>query len=207
MISHDYFPNQCKIGLFCFNRLRRFSQLTQPRRTPPGGLHLARVAFPSRAFQQNMRTTPPRRVAQSGRAPRSGRGGRRFKSCHSDQYLADTFGFPAIACATPWWVMSLSSDSVKHIGAAAGAPVIPEHFAAAFELPADAERDSKSGAAALALHLSQGLLGFRGNLLVSRARRPSPLAQGVLPFLVAAVRCRDRAGSRGGVRPRACSLD
>jgi resolvase-like protein len=30
-------------------------------------------------------TTPPRRVAQSGSAPRSGRGGRRFKSCHSDQ--------------------------------------------------------------------------------------------------------------------------
>ena len=29
-----------------------------------------------------------RSVAQPGRAPRSGRGGRRFKSCHSDQYLA-----------------------------------------------------------------------------------------------------------------------
>lgn len=32
-----------------------------------------------------------RSVAQSGSAPRSGRGGRRFKSCHSDQknrYLA-----------------------------------------------------------------------------------------------------------------------
>src|SRR5262249_30458388 len=29
-----------------------------------------------------------RRVAQSGSAPRSGRGGRRFKSCHSDQHLA-----------------------------------------------------------------------------------------------------------------------
>src|SRR5262249_19979019 len=27
-----------------------------------------------------------RSVAQSGSAPRSGRGGRRFKSCHSDQY-------------------------------------------------------------------------------------------------------------------------
>jgi hypothetical protein len=27
-------------------------------------------------------------VAQPGRAPRSGRGGRRFKSCHSDQHLA-----------------------------------------------------------------------------------------------------------------------
>src|SRR6266852_9762299 len=30
-----------------------------------------------------------RSVAQPGRAPRSGRGGRRFKSCHSDQHLAD----------------------------------------------------------------------------------------------------------------------
>ena len=29
-----------------------------------------------------------RSVAQSGSAPRSGRGGRRFKSCHSDHYLA-----------------------------------------------------------------------------------------------------------------------
>src|SRR5207253_2083735 len=29
-----------------------------------------------------------RSVAQPGSAPRSGRGGRRFKSCHSDQYLA-----------------------------------------------------------------------------------------------------------------------
>ena len=28
---------------------------------------------------------PNRSVAQSGSAPRSGRGGRRFKSCHSDQ--------------------------------------------------------------------------------------------------------------------------
>src|SRR5271169_4269519 len=31
-----------------------------------------------------------RSVAQSGSAPRSGRGGRRFKSCHSDQYLAES---------------------------------------------------------------------------------------------------------------------
>jgi hypothetical protein len=30
-----------------------------------------------------------RSVAQSGSAPRSGRGGRRFKSCHSDQHLAE----------------------------------------------------------------------------------------------------------------------
>jgi hypothetical protein len=29
------------------------------------------------------------RTLYSGRAPRSGRGGRRFKSCHSDQHLAD----------------------------------------------------------------------------------------------------------------------
>src|SRR5262245_11263257 len=30
-----------------------------------------------------------RSVAQSGSAPRSGRGGRRFKSCHSDQNLSN----------------------------------------------------------------------------------------------------------------------
>jgi hypothetical protein len=36
-----------------------------------------------------------RSVAQSGSAPRSGRGGRRFKSCHSDQYLAEINSHPA----------------------------------------------------------------------------------------------------------------
>jgi hypothetical protein len=29
-------------------------------------------------------------LARSGSAPRSGRGGRRFKSCHSDQHLAES---------------------------------------------------------------------------------------------------------------------
>src|SRR6516165_10330664 len=39
-----------------------------------------------------------RSVAQPGRAPRSGRGGRRFKSCHSDQYLADPqIPFPTVS--------------------------------------------------------------------------------------------------------------
>jgi hypothetical protein len=38
------------------------------------------VACPTRAC---------RSVAQPGRAPRSGRGGRRFKSCHSDQQISD----------------------------------------------------------------------------------------------------------------------
>src|SRR5215469_521359 len=36
LISRDYFPNWCQIGPFRFNRLRRFSQLTQPPRTPRG---------------------------------------------------------------------------------------------------------------------------------------------------------------------------
>src|SRR6516164_419321 len=62
LISRGYFPNWCQIGPFRFNRLRRFSQLTQP--PCPGGSTL---------------------IA----APRSGRGGRRFKSCHSDQHLAE----------------------------------------------------------------------------------------------------------------------
>ena len=47
--------------------------------------------------------TPRRRsVAQPGRAPRSGRGGRRFKSCHSDQHLAVIHDPCATPCATPW---------------------------------------------------------------------------------------------------------
>jgi len=40
LISRDYFPNWCQIGPFRFNRLRRFSQLTQPPRKPPGGLFI-----------------------------------------------------------------------------------------------------------------------------------------------------------------------
>ncbi len=37
------------------------------------------------------KTAPPARsVAQPGSAPRSGRGGRRFKSCHSDQHFSIT---------------------------------------------------------------------------------------------------------------------
>src|SRR5262249_24402065 len=38
LILRGFFPNWCQIGPFRFNRLRRFSQLTQPPRTPPGGL-------------------------------------------------------------------------------------------------------------------------------------------------------------------------
>jgi hypothetical protein len=42
LISRGYFPNWCQIGPFRFNRLRRFSQLTQP--PCPGGP--ARIAAP-----------------------------------------------------------------------------------------------------------------------------------------------------------------
>jgi hypothetical protein len=41
------------------------------------------------------------RVAAS--APRSGRGGRRFKSCHSDQHLAEDPKRPANPSANPKW--------------------------------------------------------------------------------------------------------
>jgi hypothetical protein len=37
----------------------------------------------------------------AGSAPRSGRGGRRFKSYHSDQYLAEISQHSATPCATP----------------------------------------------------------------------------------------------------------
>src|SRR5260370_19505343 len=36
----------------------------------------------------------------AGSAPRSERGGRRFKSCHSDQYLADFQLLPGTDCGT-----------------------------------------------------------------------------------------------------------
>ena len=37
---------------------------------------------------------------QSGSAPRSGRGGRRFKSCHSDQHLAKILALTGTDCGT-----------------------------------------------------------------------------------------------------------
>src|SRR5882672_2661136 len=46
-----------------------------------------------------IRPANSRSVAQPGRAPRSGRGGRRFKSCHSDQYLAQIPTRAAKGCA------------------------------------------------------------------------------------------------------------
>ena len=44
--------------------------------------------------------TRGRSVAQPGSAPRSGRGGRRFKSCHSDHYLREIPSRSATASAT-----------------------------------------------------------------------------------------------------------
>jgi hypothetical protein len=54
------------------------------------------LGVPASCFRAGLQRLQPRRaidirpslsrsVAQSGSAPRSGRGGRRFKSCHSDQ--------------------------------------------------------------------------------------------------------------------------
>ena len=52
---------------------------------PPGSTESSSLAgFPSRVYIRRSSATF-RSVAQSGSAPRSGRGGRRFKSCHSDQ--------------------------------------------------------------------------------------------------------------------------
>jgi hypothetical protein len=48
------------------------------------------LAFLTQASVRKIRT-PSRSVAQSGSAPRSGRGGRRFKSCHSDQLILSQF--------------------------------------------------------------------------------------------------------------------
>jgi hypothetical protein len=41
-----------------------------------------------------------RQQVRSGSAPRSGRGGRRFKSCHSDQHLADSRLLTVTGCVT-----------------------------------------------------------------------------------------------------------
>ena len=49
-----------------------------------------------------IRPATSRSVAQSGSAPRSGRGGRRFKSCHSDHYLAEIETTFATGFATAW---------------------------------------------------------------------------------------------------------
>ena len=47
-------------------------------------------------------------MAQSAGAPRSGRGGRRFKSCHSDQCLADNTTITGTDCGT---VLSTLTDT------------------------------------------------------------------------------------------------
>jgi hypothetical protein len=85
LISRDYFPARAKSAHFVSRGCEDFPNCRSRAERHQAVFILARVAFPNRAFQQNMRTTPPRRVAQSGSAPRSGPGGRRFKSCHSDQ--------------------------------------------------------------------------------------------------------------------------
>lgn len=46
------------------------------------------AASPPRSYKTGLpRISRCRSVAQSGSAPRSGRGGRRFKSCHSDHFI------------------------------------------------------------------------------------------------------------------------
>lgn len=43
-----------------------------------------------------------RGVAQPGRAPRSGRGGRRFKSSHPDRHKGDARTSPFFICSAQW---------------------------------------------------------------------------------------------------------
>ena len=71
-----------------------------------------------------------RSVAQPGSAPRSGRGGRRFKSCHSDQSLAATWPLPS----TRAWAGSRTRDRVQHNPAE---PAQRYHAWPAGEPPAD----------------------------------------------------------------------
>ena len=59
-----------------------------PERNPPQPANS--LLRPSRALAIS-RPPVDRSVAQPGRAPRSGRGGRRFKSCHSDQNFPSYF--------------------------------------------------------------------------------------------------------------------
>ena len=47
----------------------------------------------------NIKCKINRGVAQFGRAPRSGRGGRKFKSCHLDQKKQDTVWYPVFFIA------------------------------------------------------------------------------------------------------------
>ena len=68
-----------------------------PRRMPG-----ARVV-PSRRFEPLHVFSNGKLTASFGSAPRSGRGGRRFKSCHSDQHLAKIESVSATESATAWW--------------------------------------------------------------------------------------------------------
>src|SRR6202008_3910307 len=70
------------------------------------------IAFLKLAFKDAVDIRPAfsRSVAQSGSAPRSGRGGRRFKSCHSDHYLAEVRPLRG----TPWAASSSSMDKLPN---------------------------------------------------------------------------------------------
>lgn len=51
----------------------------------------------------NIKCKINRGVAQFGRAPRSGRGGRKFKSCHLDQKKQDTVWYPVFCIVCTIW--------------------------------------------------------------------------------------------------------
>src|SRR5262245_12185092 len=70
--------------------------------SPSFRLELTRLFFklgaPGRVTGQ--RDAADSQTVGDDRSPRSGRGGRRFKSCHSDQYLADNTTITGTDCGT-----------------------------------------------------------------------------------------------------------
>src|SRR5207253_10131333 len=86
---------------------------------------MACVSGPAAACgQEGRRLYSPRgrSVAQPGRAPRSGRGGRRFKSCHSDQVFMPTI-IPMKLSLIPTYGASTSMEALEGLmsGSAGGA--------------------------------------------------------------------------------------
>jgi hypothetical protein len=69
-------------------------------------------SFHSRVRLVNDWSSGPNENECSAGRPRSGRGGRRFKSCHSDQYLARVSNFTATDIATDCRLSSSSNSTV-----------------------------------------------------------------------------------------------
>ena len=131
------------------------------------------------SMRSSVRSGPPRPVhrdvAQPGSAPVWGTGGRRFKSCHSDQRRALRGGRSSMA--EPWAVNPLVSVRFRS--------VTPQRIEARLAKPADAARSKRAarkawGFKSLAGHQIRSLPSWR-KWQTQRSQKPWPTGMPVRP--------------------------